>query len=152
MSEVLVPEFTTMRAGRVRSILQAIVEDEVRIRARAEALAKAESLSVVQDRFLDLANRPEFSEFFAFLSRHADDLLAPCHWLTMGPNFVEARESRLPTAAELLRLVQLVRHQRPDLLDFVRSLVVRSPLADAACSASKAGRGVSTPRATVAAG
>ena len=52
----------------------------------------------------------------------------------MGSNLLEEREACIPTAAELIRLVQLIRHQRPDLLDFVRSLVIRSPLATVAAS------------------
>ena len=134
MRKPLMQEFSTVPAGAVRSVLRSFMVQEAEFRERAEVLSREEPLSTVQDRFLELANRPEFPEFFAFLSRRADDLLAPCHWLAMGSNLLEEREARIPTAAELIRLVQLIRHQRPDLLDFVRTLVIRSPLATIAAS------------------
>jgi hypothetical protein len=117
-----------LQARVVRRIIRAFIADESAFMAAATAAGWEEPIEEVQERFLRMVPAPEFEPFFKFLSRRAPDLISPCHWLVLGPRLDLGRETKVPTLGELLRLIQLVRERRPELLDFTRQLISGSVL------------------------
>jgi hypothetical protein len=124
-----VPQPATLNA-----IIRAFAQNEAAFMADATAAGFAEPLEEVTERMLDQQQSLEFEDFFVWLSRRAENLVAPCHWLVFGPQMGLGRETEVPTFEQLQFLIQLVREHRPAWLPFTRRLITESVLAKVAGS------------------